>query len=155
MKLKKIQIQIQMRKKGILKQTINNKTKQILSALGYENNEISIVMTGDNEIKKLNNKFRGISKPTNVLAFPMLNNDFSLINPELLGDIVISVETAEKEAQKFGISLGERISQLLIHGILHLIGFDHEAGKLNADKMRKKSLELIQLIEKNSNVEVF
>ncbi len=112
-------------------------------------------MTGDNEIKKLNNKFRGISKPTNVLAFPMLNNDFSLINPELLGDIVISVETAEKEAQKFGISLGERISQLLIHGILHLIGFDHEAGKLNADKMRKKSLELIQLIEKNSNVEVF
>ena len=123
--------------------------------MGYENNEISIVITGDKEIKKLNNKFRSISKSTNVLAFPMLKSDFSLINPELLGDIVISVETAEKEAQEFGTSLEKRISQLLVHGILHLIGFDHETGKSNADKMRKKSLELIQLIENDPNLEMF
>ena len=81
---------------------------------------------------KLNKTYRGISKPTNVLAFPMQEGEFSDITPGLLGDVVISMETAEREAITAEISLEERTSQLLIHGILHLLGFDHERGDAEA-----------------------
>lgn len=117
--------------------------------MGYDNHEISIVITGNDEIKELNSTYRKISLPTNVLAFPMLEGDFSSITPDLLGDVVISAEKAEQEACEAGITTDERISQLLVHGILHLVGYDHETGENDARTMEAKSLELIRLIEKN------
>ena len=104
---------------------------------------------------QLNETYRGISKPTNVLAFPMQEGQFSDITPGLLGDVVISIETAEREAITAGISLEERTSQLLIHGILHLLGFDHERGDKDADAMENKSLELLRQVEKNDNLTAF
>ena len=106
-------------------------------------------------MEKLNETYRGINKPTNVLAFPMQEGQFSDITPGLLGDVVISLETAEKEAITAGISLEERTSQLLIHGILHLLGFDHEMGDKEADAMEKKSLELLRVVEKNRDLTAF
>ena len=91
------------------------RTEQILNALGCDDHEISIVIMDDKEIEQLNKTYRGIGKPTNVLAFPMQEGQFSDITPGLLGDVVISLETAEREAVKAGISLEERTSQLLIH----------------------------------------
>ncbi|MCP3940335.1 MAG: rRNA maturation RNase YbeY [Desulfobacteraceae bacterium] len=134
---------------------ISQKTEQILNALGCNAHEISIVILDDKEIEQLNKNFRGINKPTNVLAFPMQEGEFSDITPGLLGDVVISLETAEKEATLADISLEERISQLLIHGILHLLGFDHEIGENEADTMEKKSLELLRIIEKNTDLTAF
>ena len=123
--------------------------------MGCDAHEISVVITNNEQIQQLNFKYREIDKPTNVLAFPMQEGQFGNITPGLLGDIVISCETAQKEAKKANISLAERISQLLIHGILHLIGFDHEASESDAEKMEEKSLELLRQIEDNHDLNTF
>jgi len=123
--------------------------------LGCSFCEISIVLTDDETIQGLNRQFRGIDKPTNVLAFPMQEGQFTDISPGLLGDLVISCDTAQKEALAAGITIEERMSQLLVHGTLHLVGFDHETGKTDALKMEKKSLELLRLIETNTQLSSF
>ena len=123
--------------------------------MGCDAHEISVVITDNAQIQQLNFRYRKVDKPTNVLAFPMQEGQFGNITPGLLGDIVISCETAQKEAESANISLTERISQLLIHGILHLIGFDHETSESDAKKMEEKSLELLRQIEDNQNLNIF
>ena len=85
------------------------------------------------------------------------NMENEVISPEtnLLGDVVISVETAFKEAEQAKITLEQRISQLLVHGILHLIGYDHEQGEEQFIEMEQKSLELIKIIEDDTNLDAF
>ncbi len=123
--------------------------------MGCNTHEISIVITDDERIRQLNLNYRKIDNPTNVLSFPMQEGRFSDITPGLLGDVVISCDTAAKEAENAGISLEERISQLLIHGILHLVGFDHETCEHDAEKMETKSIELLRKIETNKNLNAF
>lgn len=135
--------------------SILKKTKQILSDLGCNNHELSVVITDDGEIRQLNNTYRGIDKPTNVLSFPMQEGDFGNVTPGLLGDVVISAETAQSEADQARITLSERMSQLLIHGILHLLGFDHETDETNARQMEDKSLELLRKLEQNTKLDIF
>ena len=142
-------------KKKIPTDTIRQKTKQILNALGCDAHEISIVVTDDNRIHELNKVYRGVDKPTNVLAFPMQEGEFSDISPGLLGDVVISYEYAQKEADEAEIHILERLSQLLIHGILHLVGYDHETGTADAKKMEDKSLQILRRIEKNKALNAF
>lgn len=113
------------------------------------------MITDDAQIKHLNKTYRGIDKPTNVLAFPMQEGQFADITPGLLGDLVISCEMAQQEADAANITLLERLSQLLIHGTLHLIGFDHETSPSDAQKMEDKSFELLRKIETNKNLNVF
>ncbi len=137
------------------KDRINRKIRQILNALGYSHHELSVLITGNREIKELNQKYRGLDQPTNVLAFPMQEGEFTSISSSLLGDIAISAEKAAEEAKEAGITVDERMSQLLIHGILHLIGYDHETGEEGADKMERKSLELIRLIEPDKKLDIF
>ena len=103
----------------------------------------------------MNRTYRGKDAPTNVLSFPMQEGEFSDITPGLLGDVVISLDTARAEAVAARISTDERMSQLLIHGILHLIGFDHELGEYHARKMEEKSIELLRIIEKNPDLTAF
>jgi probable rRNA maturation factor len=81
-------------------------------------------------------------------------DDENMVIPgvKILGDLVISEDTAIKEAQTAQISLDQRISQLLVHGILHLFGYDHEISDKEDEKMTKKSIELISLIEKDTNL---
>lgn len=134
--------------------------------MAYEDHELSIVITDNEGIKEMNRTYRNIDRPTNVLAFPMLEwgaddaplpgikSDASQPLP-LLGDIVISMETAAQEASAAAITLDERTSQLMVHGILHLVGYDHEQGEDEARHMEKKSLELIRLLEPNPNLEIF
>jgi len=126
--------------------------------LDYSDHEISIVFTDNAEIKELNTTYRGIPKPTNVLSFPMLeNNADDIISPDtgLLGDVVISVETALQEATEAAITLEQRLSQLLVHGILHLIGYDHEQGEEEFLEMEKKSLKILKIIENDTNLSAF
>jgi probable rRNA maturation factor len=131
--------------------TIQQKTTDILNALDYHDAELSILIVDDPQIAILNKKYLHRNGPTNVIAFPMRTDQFSNINPELLGDVVISIETAEKEGKNTGISMEERFTQLLVHGILHLLGYDHETSEQEADKMEKKSEEILKLI----NMEVY
>lgn len=155
MENQKILIQIQTETTKISDLPIKQKLSKILSALGYDDHELSVVITDDPSIMELNQTHRGKAKPTNVLSFPMLEGEFSTITPGLLGDLVISEETAEREANEAGITLEERMSQLMIHGVLHLVGFDHEQGEEEAVQMEKKSLELLRLIETNPDLDAF
>ncbi len=123
--------------------------------MGCDNHELSIVITDDAQVRDLNRRFRDKDAPTNVLSFPMQEGEFSDITPGLLGDVVISLDTARAEALETGISTDERMSQLLIHGILHLMGFDHELGEDQARKMEEKSLELLRRIEGNPDLTAF
>ncbi len=106
--------------------------------------ELSILIVDDPEIEALNKEYLNRCGPTNVISFPMQEGKFSNITPHLLGDVVISVETAQKEGKIAGISTEERFTQLLVHGILHLFGYDHEKSKREADEMEKKSNELLR-----------
>lgn len=135
------------KKHKLSKTKLQKRAQAILNALGSPEGELSILVVDDSEIKTLNKNYLNRSGPTNVIAFPMKEGDFSDINPQLLGDVVISIETAGREALQSGISTEKRFAQLLVHGILHLFGFDHEKSEQDARKMEKKSNELLKLIK--------
>lgn len=115
---------------------IKNCLKALLKELDLEKTEVSILLTDNNEIKDLNNEYRNIDKATDVLSFPMEDD-------VLLGDIVISLEKAKEQAPIFNNSYKEEILRLLIHGLLHLIGYDHINGGRQAKKMTDKEKELL------------
>lgn len=96
---------------------------------------------------RLNQQYLGRKGPTNVLAFPMQEGLFSEINPHLWGDVVLSTETAQKEAQEAGVSLADRVQFLLIHGLLHLTGYDHERSKSEARRMEAKTEDIMTRIK--------
>ena len=126
---------------------IQKKARAILSALDCPDGELSLLVVDDPQIAKLNRQYLNRHGPTNVIAFPMRQGEFSNLTPQLLGDVVISVETAASEAKNSGISMQERFTQLLVHGVLHLFGYDHEESKQQARRMEEKSNELIKLLE--------
>jgi probable rRNA maturation factor len=129
---------------------VRKMAQDILSALDCHDVQLSVVITDDMEIEALNKQYLGRTGPTNVIAFPMREGEFSNIAPELLGDVVISIETTEKEAKESGMEMETRFSELLIHGILHLIGYDHENDEQQAYEMEEKSRNLLVLIQKTS-----
>ncbi len=116
--------------------------------MGFPDGELSILIVDDHQIEQLNITYLHRKGPTNVIAFPMRSDNFPAITPQLLGDIVLSVDTAYKESKAAGISVDQRLCQLLIHGILHLFGYDHEKSKKEALRMEAKSKELLSLVEK-------
>ncbi len=92
----------------------------------------------DQEIHTLNLQYRKKDKPTDVLSFPLADE----LQPQLLGDVIISVETAARQAQRRSHSLREELQTLLIHGILHLLGYDHEVSRSEATRMHRKEREV-------------
>jgi pyridoxine 5-phosphate synthase len=106
--------------------------------------ELSILLVDDGKIGELNRSWRRKKGPTNVLAFSLTEGDDSVMAMNLLGDIVISVETAAREAVKEGVSMHSRLQVLLVHGFLHLIGYDHEKSDSEAARMFSKERELLQ-----------
>ncbi len=108
--------------------------------------ELSIFIVDDQHIAKFNKKYLNREGPTNVIAFPMQEGDFSGIAPYLLGDVVISIDTAMKEGKAAGISTKKRFYQLLVHGILHLFGFNHEESEEEALRMEHKSNKILEML---------
>ena len=142
-----VQIDNRQNKHRISKTKIRQTATAVLNALEYPDAELSILIVDDQQISQLNQTYLNRKGPTNVIAFPMREGRFSEIAPQLLGDVVISIETAYQEGQKGGFSMEERFDQLLIHGILHLLGYDHENTKSEARKMENKTQELLNLIQ--------
>ena len=105
----------------------------------------------DGEMRNLNRNFRGINKSTDVLAFPMNDGKFANINPQLLGDVVISVPTARKQGEANDHSLERELSILLIHGVLHLLGYDHQSAREEAT-MRELESEYLMLVEEELSI---
>jgi len=115
--------------------------------LDYPDAELSILIVDDQQIAQLNHQYLNREGPANVIAFSMRQGPFSDIAPNLLGDVVISADTAQREAQSAGISMQDRFDQLLIHGTLHLLGYDHEHSASEARKMEEKEKELFEKIK--------
>lgn len=122
---------------------IKKTAQAILDALDYPDGELSLLLLDDRQIAELNREFLQRQGPTNVIAFPMREGRFAEIAPHVVGDVVISIERAHAEAEAGGLNLQERFNQLLVHGILHLFGYDHEQNEGAALEMEKKSRELL------------
>jgi len=117
--------------------------------LGYPDSELSVAIVGDRSIRRLNREYLGRDKSTNVISFAMQEGQFAGVNPQLLGDVVISAATCAREADEGGVTFSHRLHFLLLHGILHLVGYDHErSGETEARRMEKKEREMVALLEK-------
>ena len=114
--------------------------------MGLLEAELSLLFVNDLQIQELNRRHLRRDKPTNVLAFPMREGEFSTLHPHLLGDLVISVETANRQSNRFGLNGTEMVILLMVHGVLHLTGYEHEGKKKGAREMTLKQKELFRVI---------
>lgn len=103
--------------------------------------EISLKLTDDEEMRKLNKKHRSLDKTTDVLSFPM--NETKNIEENILGDIVISVDTLRKQAKKYDMTINDELAFLYVHGLLHLLGYDHEISQTEENNMFKLQNEIL------------
>ena len=125
---------------------IRRLAQRILTELGLLEAELSLLFVNDLQIQALNQRYLCRDRPTNVLAFPMRGGEFSTLHPHLLGDLVISVETAKRQSNRFGLNEMQMVILLMVHGVLHLIGYEHEGSKKEAREMALKQKELFQQI---------
>ena len=112
---------------------LEEKATALLHLADKKNYELSLLITNDLNIQKINALWRQKNTPTNVLSFPLEDDDHSL-HP-MLGDIIISIDTAKREAQEKKQPLEQHLIRLLIHGFVHLLGYDHEKSDEEYDKM--------------------
>ena len=112
-----------------------------------DNAELSILLVDDEEISVINSEYRHKEGPTDVIAFAMGDGEYGDINSNILGDVVISLDTAKKQALERNIDIIEEISLLLTHGILHLHGYDHEVDEAGRVDMERKEKELQKALE--------
>lgn len=104
--------------------------------------EISVLLTDDAAVQALNRDWRGKDKPTNVLSFPASADDLPMGAPMMLGDIAMAFETVVKEAEDLGKPLSDHFCHLVVHGMLHLLGFDH-ISDAQADEMEPLEIEIL------------
>jgi probable rRNA maturation factor len=105
---------------------------------GYSGGEVSVAFVDNQQIKKLNNKYREKNEATDVLSFP--------IDDEMLGDIIISTRRAAEQAEEYGHSLKRELAYLTVHGMLHLFGYDHHS-KEEKDEMRQKEERVLTQLD--------
>jgi probable rRNA maturation factor len=126
---------------GVTRKEIARRVGEMLRLLQLEKAELSIVLTDDDQIHELNRTYRGKDRPTDVLAFAMREGDFARLAGELLGDVIVSVPTARRQAASRGKSVLDEVTMLLAHGLLHLLGWDHETAAKDK-KMRAETERL-------------
>lgn len=124
---------------------------QVAPELASPRLSASLLFTSDAEIHALNREWRQRDKATNVLSFPMLERD-DLLNlpadgpPELLGDVALAYETCAREAADKGVALADHAAHLIVHGLLHLAGHDHEISPADADAMEALETKALALL---------
>jgi probable rRNA maturation factor len=142
-----------------MKVTISNRQRKIklsirqlekdslkaLRFLGLQRAELSILLASAEKVRTLNSTYRGADRTTDVLSFPLYDSatDFPENTDFLLGDVVINPSLAEGQAAEQGTTLKQELRRLLVHGLLHLLGYDHEKSSYFKRKMRKKEKELL------------
>lgn len=121
----------------------------VKACLVYENwdedYEVSLSLVDNNEIKELNKTYRGKDSATDVLSFPLVEDDDVITEEKLLGDIVISVEKAEEQAKEYNHSFEREIGFLVVHSMFHLMGYDHDTEETTKE-MRKKEEDVLQSV---------
>lgn len=150
-----ILIKNQQRHKRLNKTKIEKVAKKILSLLERPAAELSVLFVGDKKMQQLNTVFRGIYITTDVLSFeaeiPVSKNKHHLgyeSQRPVLGDIVINIPKAASQARMSGTGFYDEIYRLLTHGVLHLLGYNHEKSRYRAASMRKKEQEILNAIKK-------
>ena len=122
------------------------RAQAMLDALGRPRAELSILLCDDATIQDLNREYRNKNRPTDVLAFPMQEGPGPQPNPELLGDVVISLPTATRQAKARDRPIIEEVTFLLAHGLLHLLGYDH-ANQREEREMKARTEDLMAAVE--------
>lgn len=112
--------------RGVARAEILRRVRAMIAALQLKNIELSIVLTDSKRIQELNKVYRDKDRPTDVLAFAMREGDFGPLAGGVLGDVIVSVEVARKQAQERGVSVLDEVTMLAAHGFLHLLGWDHD-----------------------------
>ncbi len=115
---------------GVVRRPFSNRAiaqraERMLAAIRMEQAEVSILLCDDETIHQLNRDYRGKDRPTDVLAFAMREGEGGGVQPSMLGDIVISIDTTRRQAHERGLAIVEEATFLLAHGLLHLLGYDH------------------------------
>lgn len=122
------------------KRLLRARTTRLLREIDCSASELSISLVPDTEIATLNESYRRKKGPTDVLAFSLLEGEGAAYRGELLGDVVVGIETAERQARRLRRSLDDELARLVIHGTLHLIGYDHvrdsDARVMHAEERR-------------------
>jgi len=131
-------------------QEINRAAEVVGKVYGVENSEVSITLTDNETIHALNKKYRGIDRATDVLSFALRESDEpQILNAEIetLGDIIISVEKAQSQAQEFGHSFLREVIFLEVHGLLHLLGYDHieDADRIEMETEQKFIMDKLKI----------
>jgi probable rRNA maturation factor len=139
--MRKNRVLVKKRVRGVEGKLLSKIAHRALEVLGLNRAELSIVLVSDAQIKRLNKLYRNKDKPTDVLSFPIREKVEDWL---ILGDIVISVDTAKRQAKELGYSLEEELKRLLVHGLVHLLGYDHELG----GEEEKKFFELEDFVLK-------
>lgn len=104
------------------------------------------MFVGDEIMRELNRRFRGLDRTTDVLSFPMQEGLDSGVHPFLLGDVVISMDAASRQARRRRHSLEKEMDVLLIHGVLHLLGYDHTGSERQRREMRRRERQLLGIV---------
>jgi len=121
--------------------------RAILTDVGETSVELGILFVGDQRMRNLNRRYRGKDRTTDVLAFAMregVRPHASGLKPDILGDVVIAVPTAARQAKEGQRSLDEELTMLLVHGILHLCGYDHERSEKEARRMHRRERMILR-----------
>ena len=138
-----ISIQNRQKKHKVDAVRIRRDMKWLLKELDCKDREISLLLVDDEQIRDINKIYLNRDCPTNVISFAMREGAFRNVHPEMLGDIVVSVETAARDALIECLDLMDELDFLLIHGLLHILGYDHEnSDEGKALKMKNREREL-------------
>lgn len=145
MKENRVNVSCQGNRNTVDPRSVKRRAERLMRLVGKRDCELSILLCDDGVITELNREYRGVNSPTDVLSFAMSEGEDVGQGNAVLGDIVISVETALRQAREGGVSLSTEITSLLVHGLLHLLGYDHSTPE-EAEIMFDKSHELEQSI---------
>ena len=125
---------------------ISRAARKTLELEGAKEAEVAVLLTDDSTIQSMNRQHRGYDKPTDVLSFAQRDSGVGIpipMQPEILGDVVVSVDTASRQAEVFGVPVENEIALLVVHGILHLLGHDDETED-GANQMRVREQRVLE-----------
>ncbi|NKB81243.1 MAG: rRNA maturation RNase YbeY [Nitrospirales bacterium] len=136
-----VDVRNRLRRTMVRVSVLTTMAQTILALAGEEDAELGIELIGTCRMQGLNRQFRGVDEPTDVLAFSLRESPGP--RSSLLGDVVIAVPVAARQAKDLGHAIDEELTRLLIHGVLHLFGYDHERSEHEARRMRRKEKRIL------------
>lgn len=131
---------------AIDRRKLARRAQRLLVLLNMPDCELSVLLTGDDEMRALNRSYRGLDRTTDVLSFSQREGEGAAGQVHLLGDVVISLAQTQRQAGRRGIDTWAELLELLVHGVLHLLGYDHLGDRKRALLMRREQAHLTEML---------